>query len=441
MLGQVVTWIAVLLTWIIAYCFLEDWTVIDTNDSEEEDCIDEVSDNGIGMRPTKPMVKLQLLRRWFPNFDHLFVRDEDNDESQLSQGDVVTTKSRTPNYKMYRTQYTRNAGERTSLCSGMTDVVHQIIVLLRLRSTWRVLVFGFASSFIAMNWTFSELILPPFLERRFGESVPIYTIQSINLFGCLIFPPIVGAFTSGREDFSVVMPGLWIMAISPILVAMSPNVFGACTWQVFMTTGEILWSPRQTSWTASLAPTGSEGLFFAISSARSVMGPLTDIVMGAINQKYNSNCPECRDQYGHFCSIPTSEDDSNLQCSSVQESCNMFINNNQQSCPRTCLECPTWEPTDPSTCWYLLLLASIVTPMCIWLFLPFLRGNHNRSDKCYGILSCNKRRLLGVCGALEDVDITHHCDGPQLYEHVDGQRTYNNEIGSVEVYGKEIELT
>ena len=45
MLGQVVTWIAVLLTWIIAYCFLEDWTVIDTNDSEEEDCIDEVSDN------------------------------------------------------------------------------------------------------------------------------------------------------------------------------------------------------------------------------------------------------------------------------------------------------------------------------------------------------------------------------------------------------------
>lgn len=49
------------------------------------------------------------------------------------------------------------------------------------------------------------------------------------------------------------------MAASPILVAISPNVVGACLWQVFMTFGEVLWSPRQDSWTADLAPAGKEG--------------------------------------------------------------------------------------------------------------------------------------------------------------------------------------
>ena len=114
---------------------------------------------------------------------------------QHPQGDVATTKCRAPNYKMYRTQYTRSSEGRTSLytrhnrhCSA------KLLLFFSLRSTWRVLVFRFSRHrAIAMNWTFSEMIMPPFLERRFGESIPIYTIQSINLFGCLIFPPIVGA--------------------------------------------------------------------------------------------------------------------------------------------------------------------------------------------------------------------------------------------------------
>lgn len=90
-----------------------------------------------------------------------------------------------------------------------------------------------------MQWTASEISLPPFLERRFGESVPIYTIQSIHMLGCLILPPIAQAFTSSLEDFRVILPGLWIMAASPIFVALSPTVFGACVWQIAMTAGQV----------------------------------------------------------------------------------------------------------------------------------------------------------------------------------------------------------
>lgn len=197
---QVITWIAVLLAWLIAYCFLEDWTVLDTNDPEEDESIDEVS--GFDMRSAQPMIRLQRLRRWFPNVDQLIHCEED----EHPQGNAAI-KSRAPNYKMYRTQYARNNERQTSLCSGLMDIVNQVFALLRLRSTWRVLMFGFSTSAIAMQWTFSDMVLPPFLERRFGENIPIYTIQSINLFGCLIFPPVVGALTSGKEDFSIIMPG------------------------------------------------------------------------------------------------------------------------------------------------------------------------------------------------------------------------------------------
>jgi len=152
------------------------------------------------------------------------------------------------------------------------------------------------------------------------------------------------------------------------------------------------------------------------------MGPLTDFVMGALNEKYNTNCPECRDQYGHFCSNLSTENDG-LQCVSVQESCDLVLDNAQQTCPQTCLECPSWvEPADPSLIWYLLMTASITTPLSVWFFLPFLRGKSNRDERCYGLFSLTKKRLFGICGAEDDQDIHHRrVEGHQIYGHVESE--------------------
>eukprot|EP00581_Thalassiosira_minuscula_P017092 CAMPEP_0183720202 /NCGR_PEP_ID=MMETSP0737-20130205/12887_1 /TAXON_ID=385413 /ORGANISM="Thalassiosira miniscula, Strain CCMP1093" /LENGTH=690 /DNA_ID=CAMNT_0025950039 /DNA_START=131 /DNA_END=2203 /DNA_ORIENTATION=- len=467
----VITWLVVLITFFVAYCFLEDWTVIDLYDSEDDNDMNanetinntsnetEVEGHAGNVMPAKPMVKSHILRRWFPKYyqtlhDHLSDDDEIVREGGNGDGTEATLHRKLPNYKMYRTQQTTASARNSSASalsspfSGLGQIIHQVFALLRIRNTWRVLIFGFASFTIAMNWTASEMILPPFLERRFGEDIPIYTIQSVNLFGCLILPPIVGATTSGMEDFSLIMPGLWIMATSPIFVAMFPNAAGACVWQVFLTLGEVLWSPRQQSWTATLAPTGQEGLFFAVSSARSVMGPFTDILMGMLNEKYNTNCPECRDQYGHFCGeLSTGEEDgenNNLQCASVQESCSLFLDNEHQSCPRTCLECPTWEPTDPSSGWYLLMLISIVTPICVWFFLPFLRGGYSREEKFYGLFSCTKTRFLGVCGVMDDHDSNRRrVDGLQMYGHVESKsfESEDDRERDTRALGEDVEFT
>mmetsp|Transcript_13560 Transcript_13560/g.22242 ORF Transcript_13560/g.22242 Transcript_13560/m.22242 type:complete len:699 (+) Transcript_13560:74-2170(+) len=467
----VVTWVIVLVTFAIAYCFLEDWTVIDPNDLDDDEkrkqatlWENETDDDEnhatitsiipMDALPASPMIRAHLLQRWFPNhYDSLHGIEE---ELEVTNEDVPTSRRSLPKYQMYRTRYNHNTqtsnqqhgNASTSICSGLVKVVNQVIAILKLRNTWRVLIFGFLSFTIVLDWTASEIVLPPFLERRFGEKIPIYTIQSINLFGCLILPPFVGALTTGREDFQIVMPGLWLMAISPVFVALFPDVGGACIWQIVMTVGEVFWSPRIMSWTASLAPTGMEGLFFAITSARAILGPITDAVMGAMNDKYNTNCPDCRDQYGHFCDVVVNSDNANTaQCVSVQEECNLFLENpQQQSCPQTCLECPTWVPTDPSAFWYLLMIAGIAAPLSVWFFLPFLRGRHGRDDKCYGLFRANKARLLGICGALDDdghdSNNMRRRQGRQVYGHLDSNSISNNSSASAVVAnGMDIELT
>jgi hypothetical protein len=42
---------------------------------------------------------------------------------------------------------------------------------------------------------------------------------------------------------------------------------------------------------AGLAPTGMEGLFFAVGSSRALLAPLGDMAMGMMNEIYNPNCP------------------------------------------------------------------------------------------------------------------------------------------------------
>jgi predicted nucleic acid-binding Zn ribbon protein len=383
-LKQIVTWLVALLTFAIACLFLEDLTVIDLDDPDDDMNIhvdnealkkpDESKNNlyqavalddesEVILQPAKSMFDRQLLEQWLP-----FDRQQ-------------TTKQQFNGYKVFNTIHTTNSIDQSTPIQGALRFIKQLLSVLRLRNSWRVIVFSFASVTVALQWTASDISLPPFLERRFGEQIPIYTIQNIHMMGCMILPPIVGALTTGIEDFKVIMPGLWIMAVSPLMLVLSPTVIGACAWQIVLTVGQVLWAPRQDSWTASLAPTGMEGLFFAVSCSRALLVPLGDYAMGMMNSKYNKNCPECRDSYGHFCDKELFNDDI-LTCKSAQETCDIYINSSQQTCPSTCNECPTWEYSDPAALWFILMLVSILSPVLVWLFLPFLRGYHGIFYRC-----------------------------------------------------------
>lgn len=383
---KVITLLVVLLTVFIAYYCLEDWTVVDLDDLDTE------RPNILTTATTraKPMIDLETLERILPA-----------KQKQSTECEDATTRRAMPEYRVFKTIHNKANKHKSSPIGNVMQLIQQLISILRTRNAWKVIVFSFASVAVCLQWTASDVVLPPFLERRFGEGLPIYTIQSIHMLGCLVLPPIVGALTNGNGDFQIVMPGLWIMAVSPLFLALSPNVAGACAWQVFMVFGQVLWSPRQDSWIAGLAPTGMEGLFFAVGSSRALLAPLGDWMMGMMNDKYNTNCKECRDEFGHFCDSLVADGSGGIkQCASIQRTCKLFLD--VGSCPTTCIECPTWKETNPSTFWYLLMLMSVVSPMMVWVFLPFLRDKNARSDRCYGVFIMNRRRLMGIYGATED---------------------------------------
>eukprot|EP00956_Cyclotella_meneghiniana_P015075 scaffold22856_cov50-Cyclotella_meneghiniana.AAC.1 len=304
----VLTWLVVVLTFVIAFVFLKDLTVIDSDDPDDdfqanvetdietESCIsnkshdatlttcddnsNEQHQHSTQQQPKGQCSLIETTKSWFPRTYH---------QTITKQNSIGC------NYKTFQTIHAK-AGITTTTPSiqSILNIIQQLVSVLRLRNSWRVIVFSFATILVSLQWTASDLSLPPFLERRFGENIPIYTIQNIHMMGSMILPPFVGALTTGKEDFAVIIPGLWIMALSPMMLVLSPTISGACAWQIVLTMGQILWSPRQDSWVASLAPTGMEGLFFAVSNSRALLVPLGDFVMSWMNEKYNTNCSDCR---------------------------------------------------------------------------------------------------------------------------------------------------
>ena len=271
---QVFTWLVLFFTFILAYTSLEDITVVDLDDLDEEyrsinddrkkrkvlkkknsdvddnnecdggpvakdsdwqaatsEAVDVDGDGEIQMTtpipvdyaPVEPMVGRRMLQRLFPSCSYYQSVHQEGEEADEKYDSTDCEESKMnasvlhspPEYKMFKTQYrctTACGGDGASIlfspCTGIMTVLKQFIFILRMRNTWKVLIFSFASVPVVLQWTANEMVLPPFLERHFGESIPIYTIQSIHMIGCLILPPFAQAFTSSLEDFRVVMPGV-----------------------------------------------------------------------------------------------------------------------------------------------------------------------------------------------------------------------------------------
>lgn len=184
------------------------------------------------------------------------------------------------------------------------------------------------------------------------------------------------------------------------------------------------------SWTASLAPHGKEGFFFALVSLKNL---LIEVPSGAfngwLNAAYNPNCDSCRDAVGHFCDhvVSLSEaacaaanstgppcDSSSLShalattagsaaaaaahnlnnltmCASSTQSCvggafaPLYANASAPvQCPTSCRECPDWTGSAElgRQLWIVVLLTSLSSPLLLYICLPFLRGDECKLGGC-----------------------------------------------------------
>jgi hypothetical protein len=316
----------------------------------------------------------------------------------------------------------RHSGWAPALRSALHSAASDVCDLLRLRALWRAFGFAMSAFILGSQWTASENVVPPFLTRMYGEAVPVYSIVAINFWGCVLLPPLVGALTSHIETFTIALPGMWLMAAAPLCLVLSPTPLGAIGWSVLETCGEVLWSPRSQAWMATLAPTGREGVFLGLASARDHLTPILDVALGRLNAAFNPNCPECRDRHGHFCAVdlsvaaaagvPRAAGNSSaaalaygLACGTQHGLCEApaaALGPGQAGgwlpggCPSTCRQCPGWTiPGGGTHLWMALLAFSLAGPLLTVLLLPFLRGEGTFEDGFYGVLNIRERCLAG----------------------------------------------
>jgi len=197
------------------------------------------------------------------------------------------------------------------------------------------------------------------------------------------------------------LPGLWIMAVSPLPLVLFPGVAATALWVGLMSLGEVIWSPRQSAWVAGLAPDGREGVFLALLSLKSLITTIPSTALnGYLNSAFVPNCPQCRDSHGHFCAAPRAlaPDEAaqgwlerglgpaaHFACASEVEACvgtgfaeelsaaNLTDLTGLRSCPESCAACPGWTG-DGRTLWLVVLLTSLSSPVMVALTLNFLRG-------------------------------------------------------------------
>eukprot|EP00965_Chrysotila_dentata_P045722 1518592-Pleurochrysis_carterae.AAC.3 len=233
-----------------------------------------------------------------------------------------------------------------------------------------------------------DQLLPPFLERYYGESVPYYTIHSINLWICMLGPSLAASLTTHMEDFDVILPGLWVMSISPAWLAVDPSVPAAVAFVTLLSVGEVFWAPRQGAWVASIAPDGREGIFMAMLSLKSLITTVPSTAFnGWLNSAFNPNCESCRDAAGHFCAEDTVTHSAHAvhaveyACRTANTLCvgghfnpalTAIAGEQAPVCPSTCQECPGWEG-GATTMWLIVLLTSVSSPLLVALTLRFLR--------------------------------------------------------------------
>ena len=205
---------------------------------------------------------------------------------------------------------------------------------------------------------------------------------------CMLGPTIAAAMTAHLDTFTVILPGLWIQGLSPAWLAYEPSPTAAIAWVLFLSIGEVIWSPRQSAWVANLAPDGREGVFLALLSLKSLVTALPSTAMnGWLNAAFQPNCEACRDPLGHFCADVAVVNASFAVCraSGSEGGHGLCVGGDyspalhgasaaQLACPETCRECPGWE-SHAETMWLIVFLSSISSPIMVMLSVRFLKGD------------------------------------------------------------------
>ncbi|NLH48523.1 MAG: MFS transporter [Myxococcales bacterium] len=149
------------------------------------------------------------------------------------------------------------------------------IEVVREKAFWRLLVLIALLLGTRAVFTYIYLLMPKYWLRVIGPDAAIGTLNMINpigiVIGLILFIPLTNKF----NIFSMLVYGSMVSAISLFPMALPWQYLGsdianahylmAILCMIFLTIGEVIWSPKLSEYTAAIAPPGQEGTYLGLT--------------------------------------------------------------------------------------------------------------------------------------------------------------------------------
>ena len=167
-------------------------------------------------------------------------------------------------------------GEKKSAWKIMKEVTHE-------KRFWIFITFIFLLVLVKMIFQYNHSLYPLYMER-IGLRDWTGKLYSINPFIIIFLVPVMTAITGRMKAFNVIIIGSFISAISVFFLGLGESIGLIIMFQVVLSIGEAIYSPRIYDYTASIAPPGREASYMAYSKApmffaKVAAGPITGILL------------------------------------------------------------------------------------------------------------------------------------------------------------------
>ncbi len=175
-----------------------------------------------------------------------------------------------------------DAKPRESAWKIMKEVVHE-------KRFWIFITFIFLLVLVKMIFQYNHSLYPLYMER-IGLRTWTGKLYSINPFIIIFLVPVMTAITGRMKAYNVIVVGSLISAASVFFMGFGESIALIVSYQVLLSIGEAIYSPRIYDYTATIAPPGREASYMAYSKApmffaKVAAGPATGILLANL-------CPE-----------------------------------------------------------------------------------------------------------------------------------------------------
>jgi len=164
------------------------------------------------------------------------------------------------------------------------------------KTFWIFIVFIFLLVLVKMIFQYNHSLYPLYMER-----IGLYNwtgkLYSINPAIIIFLVPVMTAITHKMRSYTVIMLGSFIAAISVFFMGFGEGIVWIVMFQVVLSIGEAIYSPRIYDYTANIAPPGKEASYMAYSKApmffaKVAAGPITGVLL--YNLCAEGSTPETR---------------------------------------------------------------------------------------------------------------------------------------------------